>query len=245
MLSNKGIKDIQSLRDKKSRDAAGLFVAEGPKIVSELMAAAPDHVAAVYGLEHWVRENEKNGKGAPVETVDERLLQRISHLQTPNTVVAVFRFFATKEPSAKNEFCIYLDAVQDPGNLGTIIRLADWFAVPHVVCSPGCADVYNPKVVQSTMASLARVNVWYDKREDWLAGQDAPILAAALNGKSLYSMPPAKAGVLMIGNESKGLRPEYLQRATEKVTIPRRGSAESLNAAVATGILLSHLVERE
>ena len=241
MLNNKGIKDIQSLRDKKSRDAAGLFVAEGPKIVSELIEAAPQQVVTVYGLEDWVRENEKSLQGVKTETVDERLLERISDLQTSNKVLALLRLFPSVKPDAANSFCIYLDTIQDPGNLGTIIRLADWFAVPHVVCSPGCADVYNPKVVQSTMASLARVNVWYDRGEDWLQAQKAPLLAAALNGNSLYQTAPVQNGVLMIGNESKGLRSEFLQMATQKLTIPRLGGAESLNAAVATGIMLSYL----
>lgn len=124
MLSNKGIKDIQSLGDKKSRDASGLFAAEGPKIVLELIAAAPDQLVAVYGLEKWVAQNGEILAGLPVEAVDEKLLQRISHLQTPNNVLAVFKQFGTKKPDASQSFCLYLDAIQDPGNMGTIIR---WF----------------------------------------------------------------------------------------------------------------------
>jgi TrmH family RNA methyltransferase len=125
--------------------------------------------------------------------------------------------------------------------MGTIIRLADWFAVPHIVCTPGCADPYNPKVVQSTMASLARVNIWMDKDGSWIEDQKAPLFAAALNGNSLYAIKPPQEGILMIGNESKGLNESLLQRATQKITIPKRGGAESLNAAVATGIILAHL----
>jgi TrmH family RNA methyltransferase len=242
MLNNKGIKDIQSLRDKKSRDASGLFVAEGPKIVAELLAAAPGQLVALYALEGWVQEQGSAISGSPVEIVDAAMLHRLSHLQTPNSVLAVFRMFPATRPSAAKDWCLYLDTIQDPGNLGTIIRLADWFAVPHVVCSAGCADAYNPKVVQSTMASLARVNIWYDGTENWLQEQQAPLWAAALDGTSLYRTTAASPGVLMIGNESKGLRKEYLAMATQKITIPRRGGAESLNAAVATGIILSHLM---
>lgn len=235
------VKDIQSLRDKKFRDAAGLFVAEGPKIVAELLQAAPGQVAAVYALSTWMEEHASLLGGIASETIDERMLERISHLLTPNTVLALFRKFPAVMPNASRYFCLYLDTLQDPGNMGTIIRLADWFAVPHIVCSTGCADAYNPKVVQSTMASLARVNIWTDIEGNWLEQQQAPLYAAALEGTSVYTLPPVTTGVLMIGNESQGLRPEYLEMATQKITIPRRGSAESLNAAVATGIVLSHL----
>ncbi|RYY86071.1 MAG: RNA methyltransferase, partial [Chitinophagaceae bacterium] len=143
---------------------------------------------------------------------------------------------------ATGGWTLYLDTIQDPGNLGTIIRIADWFGIPDVVCSTGCAELFNPKVVQSTMASLARVNVWYDGAGDWLPAQQVPVLAAALDGVSLYEYQNNAGGILLIGNESKGLRPELLERATEKITIPRLGGAESLNAAVATGIIVSHLV---
>lgn len=245
MLNNKGIKDIQSLRDKKSRDAAGLFVAEGPKIVAELLAAAPGQVHRIYAVNDWAAEHAESLSSLPLEIVDEPLLQRISHLQTPNKVLAVLKMFKGVQPTSTDQWCIYLDTIQDPGNLGTIIRLADWFGVPHVVCSGGTADMYNPKVVQSTMASLARVNIWYDREDSWLAQQQAPVYAAALEGISLYEAGSLQPGIIMIGNESKGLRHELLERATQKITIPRIGSAESLNAAVATGIILSHLVGAE
>jgi RNA methyltransferase, TrmH family len=155
-------------------------------------------------------------------------------------VVAVMKQLPSKEPSSS--FVLYLDAVQDPGNFGTIIRIADWFGVKDVVCTKGCADLYNPKVIQSTMASVARVNVFYDEEQQWLKQQTLPVYAATLNGTELNRQQKISEGILIIGNESKGISEEVLQYANHNITIPKRGEAESLNAAVATGILLSHLL---
>lgn len=235
MLSKKVIKDIQSLGLKKHRDEAGVFVAEGPKVVEELLQEAPHLVQQVYAVEDWA----KGRKG--VEVITEMELERISSQKTPNKVLAVLQQRESSEP-VTDTFTLYLDTIQDPGNLGTIIRIADWFGVQNIVCSNGCADLYNPKVVQSTMASIARINVYYDKEENWLHKQTVPVYAATLHGKNLYTFPKTETGILIIGNESKGIRKEFLERATDPVTIPRRGKAESLNAAVATGILLSHLL---
>ena len=240
MLSKKEVKDIQSLRHKKFREETGLFTAEGPKIVSELMQLIPQQFDAVYALKEWLQLHE--APGIKCVEIDERTLEKISQLQTPNTVIAVIRQFEPVKPSAAERLTLYLDAIQDPGNLGTIIRIADWFGIRDVVCSEGCADLYNSKVVQSTMASIARVNVYYDQNLQWLKHESAPKYAAALDGESLYASGKADSGVLMIGNESKGLSPEAMQLATRKLTIPRKGEAESLNAAVATGIILSHLI---
>lgn len=235
MLSKKVLKDIQSLGLKKYRDEAGLFLAEGPKVVEELLQVVPHLVEHVYALEAWAAGREG------VEIITEAELERLSLLKTAHQVVAVLRQVESREPVATH-FTLYLDTIQDPGNFGTIIRIADWFGVKDVVCSKGCADLYNPKVVQATMASIARVNVYYDREENWLQKQKVPVFAAALNGKSLYAFPKTENGILIIGNESKGIRQAFLAMATDPVTIPRRGEAESLNAAVATGILLSHLL---
>ena len=235
MLSKKVIKDIQSLALKKNRDESGLFVAEGPKIVEELLVVMQQQVRSVYATADWA------GQRKGVEIVTEEELQRLSVLKTANKVVAVFDQLPQQVPDTAS-FVLYLDAVQDPGNFGTILRIADWFGVKHVVCSAGCADLYNPKVVQATMASIARVNVYQDKEETWLGQVKVPVYAASLQGNDLYKSPKTENGVLIIGNESKGIRTDFLQRATTLLTIPRRGEAESLNAAVATGILLSHLL---
>ena len=237
MLSKKVVKDIQSLGLKKHREETGLFVAEGPKIVDELLQAVPQHIVAVYATEEW----SKGKTHRNIETISAMELEKLSALKTPNEVVDIIRRFYSTKPDAAS-FTVYLDAVQDPGNLGTIIRIADWFGVKNVVCSKGCADLYNPKVVQSTMASIARVNVYYDEDENWLQQQAQIIYAASLHGKPLADFDKTGSGILIIGNESKGVRNEFLGKATQLITIPKRGSAESLNAAVATGIILSHLL---
>jgi TrmH family RNA methyltransferase len=241
MLNKKEIKDIQSLSQKKFRESLGLFVAEGPKIVAELAAAAPRQVQQVFAVKEWIETNRELAATFQAITITSQELERLSQLQTPNQVLAVLKTFEPAKP-IPGTFTLYLDTIQDPGNLGTIIRIADWFGIRQLVCSAGCADRYSSKVVQSTMASLARVAVYEDLEGNWLAAQAAPKYAAVLNGTSLYGHPKTNKGILMIGNESKGLRPEFLALATEKITIPRVGEAESLNAAVATGIILSHLL---
>lgn len=238
MLSKKEIKDIQSLDAKKARDAQGCFVAEGPKIVSELLQLVPERILKIYAVASWAERHGHLKKLMAV--VEDWELQKLTHTKSPNQVLAIMEQWPQAEPVLENSFCLYLDAIQDPGNLGTIIRIADWFGVRHVVCTPGCADVYSSKVVQASMASIARVAVFYDADLRWIKKQTLPVYAATLSGTQTFSK--AHAGILMIGNESRGLRPELLQLATEQLTIPRRGQAESLNAAVATGILLSHLL---
>ena len=239
MLNKKEIKDIQSLVHKKFRDESGLFVAEGPKIVAELAALIPDRIVAIYATAQWAGANNNMEK---VKLISATELERISALQTPNEVVAVIKQAPNKKPDVLKGFCIYLDTIQDPGNLGTIIRIADWFGVPQIVCSAHCADMYNNKVVQSSMASIARVPVYYDKEDHWLQNRKEPIFAATLGGKSISQFERLDNGILIIGNESAGISEAKLALATEQITIPRKGGAESLNAAVATGIILSHLL---
>jgi TrmH family RNA methyltransferase len=217
-------------------------VAEGPKIVSELLDIVPGQIQKLVALPEWADANSHLVKDIPLSVVTADELQKASGLKTANQVLATIKQFGSTEPFIQNRVSLYLDAIQDPGNFGTIIRIADWFGVRDVVCSDGCADLYNSKVVQSTMASIARVNVWYDRHHDWLQKQSVPILAATLDGISIFKKESLKEGILLIGNESKGLQPELVQLASSRITIPRIGEAESLNAAVATGIILSHLV---
>jgi RNA methyltransferase, TrmH family len=240
MLGKKEIKDIQSLDQKKFRDDRGLFVAEGPKIVRELLLEKRPMVQQLYATEGWIKQNSNILTGDCV-AVSEQELARISQLKTPNEVLAVVRQQNDREPVISDQFCLYLDTIQDPGNLGTIIRIADWFGIPHIICSEGCADRYNAKVVQASMASILRVPVFYDTDLVWLQKQNVPVYAAALDGAPLQSFGKIRSGILVVGNESKGIRPAIMQLAKHQVTIKRVGRAESLNAAVATGILLSHL----
>ncbi len=154
MISKSQSKYIQSLGQKKHRDHEDVFIAEGPKMAKELLQSKNVVINHLYALYGWVQENEKLLKGIPVTTISEMELEKISQLKTPNQVVAVIKKFEIKEPVAKENISLVLDTIQDPGNLGTIIRTADWFGIEQIICSPDCADVYNTKTVQATMGSI-------------------------------------------------------------------------------------------
>ena len=244
MLSKNEIKDIQSLRHKKLREEAKLFVAEGPKITGELIMLVPQQFKKLYCLKEWLVENSHLTNKVEYDIVSETELERLSQLQTPNEVIAVLHHFESNEPAVQNELVLYLDAIQDPGNFGSIIRIADWFGIKHLICGEGCADLYNIKVVQASMASIAKVNVFYDVELQWLKKQHVPKYAATLDGESVYTTSKKVNGILIIGNESKGIQHSIMEMIDEKITIPKIGEAESLNAAVATGIILSHLIAK-
>jgi TrmH family RNA methyltransferase len=243
MLVKTQVKYIQSLSQKKLRDEEGVFVAEGPKIVEELLEAGNTDPVQLYAEESWIRKQAFLPQNT-VQTVSPADLERISFLQTPHQVLGIFRKPAFPPGlSLRNKISLMLDTIQDPGNLGTIIRCADWFGISTVICSRDSADVFNPKVVQSTMAGIARVRVLYEDLPAFLQQHsDIPVYAATLNGTPLPKLGQVKEGILLIGNESKGISNELLEMSRHKVTIPRIGKAESLNAAVATGIILSHIV---
>lgn len=242
MLVKSQVKYIQSLGQKKSRDESGAFIAEGPKIVSELLQEIPGQVQQVLGLKEWLTDHAKLLNGIVTIEVSEAELEKISQLQTPNQVLAVLRKFdKVTEINLNNKLTLALDTLQDPGNLGTIIRIADWFGIEYIICDHDSADQYNPKVVQATMGSITRVKLLYTDLAGWLAEQKTTIYAAALEGENITTMKKPVEGIIVIGNESKGISPDILQLVTKKITIPQKGKAESLNAAVATGIILSHL----
>ncbi len=241
MLSKKEVKDIQSLRHKKYREESGIFVAEGQKIVAEFLQLIPEQIQNIYATKEWIDNYKHLINDISLQVISEEELKKISALQTPNQVLLIAKQF-NRQISSGESFSLYLDAIQDPGNLGTIIRIADWFNIKQVICSTGCADMYNPKVIQASMASIARVTIFYDDEMKWLQQQTCTIYASVLDGTPVYSCEKTISGILLIGNESKGIRPELLSFATKRITIPKKGEAESLNAAVATGILLSHLV---
>jgi TrmH family RNA methyltransferase len=252
MISKSQLKYIQSLGQKKYRDEEELFIAEGPKLIKELLQNKNVGIKGLFALNKWVDDNENILRGIDVTRISESELERMSQLKTPNAVIGIIRKFEMKEPITKGKTSLVLDTIQDPGNMGTIIRTADWFGVSQIICSHDCADVYNPKVVQATMGSIARVNIFYTDLLQWLKDQEQiKIYAAALEGKDVTTMSTLKGGLIIIGNESKGIHEELLQLANEKITIPRKarlndkigqGETESLNAAVATGIILSNLV---
>ena len=244
MLGKAKAKYIQSLGQKKHRDEEGLFIAEGPKMVAELLVAAPQNVKEVYAVKEWIKDNNRYIQNTEITEVTEAELEKLSQLKTPHQVFAVAKKFDREENIVvKGKISLVLDTIQDPGNLGTIVRIADWFGVPQVICSNDCADLYNPKVVQATMGSIARVKVFYTDLVSWLKQQSyIRIYATMLEGKDVTKMNALKEGLIITGNESKGIRNEIVALANEKITIPKKGEAESLNAAVAVGIVLAHIV---
>jgi len=249
MLSKATIKDIQSLQHKKFRNERKIFAAEGPKVVDEFLSASYFDCEQVYATAKWKGWQDENllaSLGEKAQLIEEFELEKIASYTTPNQVVALFKIPETPSILAeKNSITILLDSIQDPGNLGTIIRTADWFGIKNIICSENTVDQFNSKLVQSTMASLGRVNVGYTNLEKWVAeNHHVPLLAAVLNGNSITSRAPLKEGVLMIGNEANGLSQALIEKADERITIPRLGAAESLNAAVATSIFLYELTKR-
>ena len=241
MISKSQLKYIQSLGQKKHRDDAGVFIAEGPKLVNELLKMPSAEVLEIYALNDWVVQQRALPSNTKVSVITEKELERITQLRTPNQVIAVIKKFPAKPIRLANQLTLVLDAIQNPGNLGTILRIADWFGVKQIICSLECADVYNPKVVQSTMGSIARVSVIYTDLVEFFKKQTMTVYAAMLEGKNIFELSAVKEGLLLIGNESKGIHEKLIPFVTEKITIPKKGQAESLNAAVATGIILSHL----
>lgn len=245
MLSKTIVKYIQSLAHKKVRDEQGVFIAEGPKVVAELLRSNKFACKIIFGLQSWLDKNRYLLTNISAENkieIAESDLGRISLLQTPNKVAAVF-YKKDAEIYKKEKISLMLDDIQDPGNMGTIIRTADWFGIKNIICSNECADCYNPKVVQASMGSLSRVNIIYTNPEKFIiANKNIALYAATLAGKPLSSLNKIKEGIILIGNESKGVKGNLLKLATEQITITKKGEAESLNAAVACGIILNHVV---
>ena len=244
MLVKSQVKYIQSLGQKKHRDEAGVFIAEGPKLVAELIVSIPEQVLEVYALANWISEHASLAHNSKIIAVNEEELQKISQLSTANQVLAVVKKMVELPAiDMVGKIILALDTIQDPGNLGTIVRIADWFGIEQIVCSHACADMYNPKTVQSTMGSIARVKFHYTDLAAWLSlQQDIQIYGADLEGQNISKVSRPHEAILVIGNESKGISDEVKARITKRITIPRVGKAESLNAAVATGIILSHWI---
>ena len=247
MLSKKIVKYIQSLSHKKFRDEEGVFIAEGPKIVSEFLLSKETKCKIICAEKKWLSENESLLKNINPENIfetDDHWLHSISLLKTPNKVVAVFdQKSAIETPNFSDKISLMLDDLQDPGNLGTIIRIADWFDIENIICSENSVDCYNPKVVQSTMGSLSRINIFYTDLFSFIEkNKKINLYATTLSGTSIFKLPKINEGIILIGNESKGVHEDLLKLASHQITIPRFGHAESLNAAVASGIVLSQIV---
>ena len=261
MLSKHQIKLIKSLETKKNRKREGLFVAEGPKVVGDLLRAgyqphsiyATPQCSLFLATPHSQRENAQcsmlNGQWS---MVTEEELHRISFLQHPQEVLAVFHIPTPTQPSdikpQTSALSLALDGVQDPGNVGTIIRIADWFGITQIICSPDTADVYNPKVVQATMGSLAHVSITYCDLVPLLREANVPVYGTLLDGQDIYQQPLSAEGIIVMGNEGNGISPEVRQLVTNKLLIPNFNNntetAESLNVAIATAITCSEFRRR-
>jgi TrmH family RNA methyltransferase len=246
LISKSDIKYIQSLAHKKFRDEERLFIVEGVKMVEELISSASDNIDRVFATKNWVQRQLPNSVVNELTVViEEYELAKISQHKTPNEVLALVKFPKFQnEYKTDNALTLVLDQIQDPGNLGTIIRTCHWFGINQIVCSLDTVDTYNPKVIQSAMGSILHVEVIYRSLPSFLSTvQGIPIYAAVLNGKSIHNIAVAKPSLVLIGNESNGISKEVLAFATEKITIPKLGQVESLNAAIASGIILSALLK--
>lgn len=244
MLNKAEAKYIQSLSQKKYRQQENSFIAEGPKITEEALSNPAVNVKKIFALQEWADVNHHYLDNKEITIIDENDLKRLSQLKTPNQVLALIEI-PSSEKFILNEkkLSVVLDGIQDPGNMGTLLRIADWFGIAQVVCSDDCADIYNSKVVQASMGSIFRTEVFYTDLPRWMKQlHNTIIYGAALDGISLRSYQKIEQGILVIGNESKGIRPEVMQHISKRITIERIGKAESLNAAVAAGIILSHVV---
>ena len=234
MLTPAEVRRLRSLREKKEREALGLFAVEGEKAVRELLAAGFPFVD-IYGTAAWT--------GAVTRPVSAAEMARCSHFPTPSPVLAVGRLRREPLPAGALDrgLTLALDAVQDPGNVGTILRIADWYAIDRVLLGTDCADLFSPKVVQASMASFARVPVHAVELAEALAAARVPVFGCDLTGADVHALPPQRDAILVIGSEGRGLSPGVAARVTQRLTIARYGGAESLNAAVAAAVVCDNL----
>lgn len=261
MISKNKIKYIRSLELKKNRNKEGKFVAEGFKVVDDLLALQPADL--IVATQEWLHDKHLADQTEVIEVTEEEL-KKVSFLQHPQQVLAVFRQDtgcnkqdsnnSQEEAEEKNfgfskintqELSLALDGVQDPGNLGTIIRIADWFGITHIYCSQDTADVYNPKVVQATMGSIARVKVEYGNLLALVESlpADVPVYGTLLDGDNIYQQQLENRGLIVMGNEGKGISPALAKKVNRRLLIPNfpegRATADSLNVAIATAITCS------
>lgn len=244
MLSANQIKHIKSLQQKKFRQIHKEFVAEGPKIVSELIKSSFKINKVLY-LESLLNQFEKPATHS-VEIISKKELDRISGLKTPSGILAVFEIpeQTSFRPDDIDDIVLVLDGIQDPGNMGTIIRTADWFGIKNIVCSQDTVEVFNPKVVQASMGSIARVTVFYQELITILSGAKNKIrvYGTLLEGEDIYSLKLESNSFIVIGNESKGISREVQKFITDRIKIPeyskgRDTRADSLNASIATALI--------
>lgn len=255
MISKNQIKFLNELKQKKGRDEHNLFVAEGHKIISELLASTIS-VRQIYSIS-TAFDKLKIHSGIECIEIKSAELERISSLTTPNEMLAVCEIpeYTLQISELSDKLTLLLDTIKDPGNLGTIIRVADWFGIENIICSHQSADVFNPKVIQATMGSITRVKIHYEDLTKLIAQNQnetkLPVYGALLEGENIYLQKLPGAAFIVIGNESKGISPELIPLVSHKITIPSfshfktiQGETESLNAAIATSIICSEFRRR-
>ena len=221
MISKARIKWVKSLEQRKHRMESQLFVAEGPKLVGELL----EHQLPVYlaALPEWIQENRHyTSRIVDVDELTPAELERTSLLRSPQQVIAVFPIITVHPDihTLEHQLCLALDSIQDPGNMGTILRIADWFGIRHVLCSHETVDVYNPKAVQATMGALARVQVHYVDLKSLLRSYQAPIYGTFLDGENIYDQPLEQRGIIVMGNEGNGVSPQVEKLVNQRLTFP-------------------------
>lgn len=240
-LSINKIKWIRSLHDKKSRDSEGLYLIEGEKMVEEALSTRPELIHTLIEL-NGVRQPDLAFQGA-YYSCTEKQLNQVSTLKTPNKLLAVVRKPLDQTVDLSG-LVLALDGIQDPGNLGTIMRIADWFGIRQIICSNDTVDCYNPKVVQASMGAVLRVSINYSHLEEILSNYTGRIYGSFLEGNSIYKEQLNQTGIIVLGNEGNGIREEVSQFITDKIHIPSFGGAESLNVSVAAGIIVSEFKRR-
>lgn len=249
MLSKNKIKFIHSLELKKNRKENKVFLAEGNKLVSDLSPYFKCKI--LVATDKWLESN-KNISADEIITVDRNELSRVSLLKTPQDVLAVFEtpVYDFSEENPRKELCLALDDVQDPGNLGTIIRIADWFGIKHIYCSHGTADAFSPKTVQATMGALARVKLHYCDLKELITKLDGvPVFGTFLDGNNIYDNELSSHGLIVMGNEGNGISKEVSELINRRILIPNypQGyeTTDSLNVAIATAIVCSEFRRRQ
>jgi len=242
-LTKTQLQRLRALREKKMREAHGLFVVEGEKVVGELLAAG-FALEELYATPAWAGPRN-HPRFHELSTAE---MARVSHFPTPSSVLAVGRIHRPPLPEATlhSGLSLALDRIQDPGNVGTLLRLADWYGLTRVILSPDCADLFSQKVINASKGSFARVACYTAPLAALLAATHQavptlPILGCDLEGDNVHKVEPLRDGVIIIGNEGRGLSPELCPYLTRTITIPRYGAAESLNAALAAAIICDRL----
>ena len=237
MISKNQIKFVRQLEQKKYRKKEGLFVAEGPKVVGDLLRAG-FKAHTIFATSEW------ESQGQIFQEVSDEELRRVSFLQHPQRVLALF-FIPTESVPSVSSLSLALDDVQDPGNLGTIIRIADWFGIDTIYCSENTADAWSPKVVQATMGSIARVNIIYTDLQELISKAQVPVYGTLLDGQDIYTQELSKEGIIVMGNEGNGISAPIRKLINRRLLIPQfHEGPESLNVAIATAITCSEFRRR-